>query len=331
VSYAKACFPRGKINAEHYRNAYDRARLEAARIRAHYHGGLWEECVGSSGTLQAIEALLTLHGWSEGGINRKGLGKLEKKLLKFRKFDDIKLEGLSEQRRNVILPGVSIASAMFDVLGIEHMRTSKGALREGVIYDLMGRLTHEDVRERTVNALQQRYSVDTDTAELVERRASLFFSGTRKNWQLDKGDWELLHWVARTHEVGMAISHKHFNRHTAYLLRNADLPGFSQEEQEQLAVLALGQRGKIGEHIFADIGDGDTTRLCRLLAIIRLAVCFKHVEPLEEMPEFNIIAAEKTLTLEFPDGWLEQHPLTAQELEQERRALDRIGLKLALS
>lgn len=331
VSYGKACFPKGKINKANYRNAYDRARVQAFHIRHGYSASHWEECVGSSGTLQAIESIITQNGWGDGGIKRKGLARLEKALLKFKNMEDIELEGLSAQRRNVILPGVAITSALFDVLGIEHMRPSKGALREGVIYDLMGRLRHEDVRERTLNALIQRYAVDTDIADIVERRARTFFTATRMSWHLTTEDWELLRRAARTHEIGMAISHKHFNRHSAYLLRNADLPGFSQEEQEQLAVLALGQRGKITASAFTDIAESDQQRMTYLLAIMRLAACFKYVEKLEALPEFSILASEKSVTLEFPQDWLEEHPLTAWELEQEQGVLGKLGLTLEIS
>ena len=330
VSFGKTCFPDGVISGENYRMAYDRARVQAFRIRHKYNSNHWEECVGSSGTLQAIETILSLNDWGEGGIERKGLAQLEKKLLTFTRMEDIKLDGLVAPRRNVILPGVAIASALFDVLGIEHMRTSKGALREGVIYDLMGRLSHEDVRERTVNALMQRYSVDADTADIVERRARTFFTATRMSWQLDSNDWELLHWAARTHEIGMAISHKHFNRHSAYVLRNADLPGFSQEEQEQLAVLALGQRGKPGANLFEDIADSDRARMQCLLVIMRLAARFKYVE-LEQLPDFSLLASEQRLTLEFPQDWLQDHPLTAQELDEERDLLGKIGVELSFS
>ena len=331
VSYARKCFPKGKISKSHYRQAYDRACLETSHIRHGYHRGRWEECVGSSGTLNAIETIIVENGWGESGISREGLAQLEKRLLKFKTMDDIKVEGLAPQRRNVILPGLAITSALFDVLGIEHMRTSKGALREGVIYDLMGRLTHEDVRERTVNALMQRYAVDVDTADIVERRALTLFAGVRVNWQLATDQWELLHWLARTHEIGMAISHKHFNRHSAYLLRNADLPGFSQEEQEQLAVLAQGQRGKLSGDLFADIVDTELNQIRYLLTIVRLAVCFKYVERLSLMPDFTITAEENALTLGFPQDWLEQHPLTAQELELEQHALAKIGINLKIS
>lgn len=328
VSYAKTCFADGAINLERYRQAYDQARLLLAPIRHQYHARHWQDCVGSSGTLRAIDALLSQHRWCESGIDRAGLRKLEDKLLKFSKLEDIDLDGLAAQRRNVILPGVAIISALFDVLGIEHMRTSSGALREGVIYDLMGRLTHEDVRERTINALMQRYSVDTETVAIIERRARVFFTTTRQHWQLETADWELLRWTAHTHEIGMAIAHKNFNRHSAYVLRNADLPGFSQEEQERLAVLALGQRGKLNDGIYSDIAAADIPRMQKLVAIIRLAVCFKHVEKLERLPDFTLEAGADSLTLTFPPEWLEKHPLTARELAHEQEVLAKMDLQL---
>ncbi len=331
VSYGQDCFPEDLISAQNYLRAYNRARVETSHIRHRYHAGHWAECVGSSGTLNAIEAIVIQNGWSDDGITRKALSKLEKKLLGFERFDDIDLEGLSENRRNVIVPGVAITSALFDILGIEHMRTSKGALREGVIYDLMGRLSHEDVRERTVNALVQRYSADEDTAAIVERRCRTFFSATQGAWGLQNEDWELLHWTARTHEIGMAISHKHFNRHSAYLLRNADLPGFSQQEQETLAILSQGQRGKLSSDLLEELPKSERKRLHYLLVIIRLAVRFKYVEPLEQLPDFGVQAEKKSLALGFPEGWLEAHPLTLSELEQEQSYLDKLGVELSFS
>lgn len=331
VSYGNSFFAGGKISRGNYREAYEQARAQIYPARHRFHSKRWKECVGSSGTLQAIETILTQNGWGEGGISRRGLAALEKRMLKFKLMEDIQMDGLVAQRRSVILPGVAIASALFDVLGIEHMRTSRGALREGVIYDLMGRLSHEDVRERTVNALMQRYAVDADTADIVERRARTFYNATRASWQLTPYDWDLLHWIARTHEIGMAIAHKHFNRHSAYVLRNADLPGFSQEEQELLAVLALGQRGKLGADFFAEIADADLSKILYLLAIIRLASCFKYVEKLEQLPDFSILARENSLTLAFPESWLQEHPLTARELAAEKIVLGKAGLKLKMS
>ncbi|WP_240725229.1 Ppx/GppA family phosphatase [Mangrovimicrobium sediminis] len=328
VTFTRDCFPDGKITEGNYKRAYNMARLEVSHIAGRFNRKHWEECVGSSGTLNAIDALVTAAGWSSGGITRKALAKLEKKLLKFKQFEDINLPGLSDNRRNVIVAGVAITCALFDILDIQEMRTSKGALREGVIYDLMGRLSHEDVRERTVNALAQRYSVDEGTANIVERRCRLFYDATRAAWKLDKQDWELLHWTARTHEIGTAISHKHFNRHSAYLLRNADLPGFSQEEQELMAVLAQGQRGKADSSLQEAIAQARHTHLHYLLAILRLAGRFKYVEALEELPDFNVEAEEASIALAFPEGWMDSHPLTVSELEQEQAQLGKLGLEL---
>lgn len=329
VSYSDS-FPGGKLSKDNYRHAYNRARLEVSHIRYHYHAGHWAECVGSSGTLQAIETVLVSQGWSDGGINRKGLEKLEKRLLRFKRFENISLEGLGNQRRNVIAAGVAIASALFDELGIKQMRTSRGALREGVIYDLMGRFSHEDVRERTINALMQRYGVDTAMAELMARRARTLFNATRSGWKLAGTDGDLLQRTALAHEIGMAISHKHYQRHSAYLLLNADLPGFSQEEQEQMALLAATQRGKLDDSLWTTVTDSERPRLLRLITLIRLALIFKYVEQLEALPDFAVFPSADGLRLEFPEGWLAQHPLTAQELQLEQALLAKQGLALAI-
>ena len=331
VSYNAAFFPDGLISRLHYRRAYNRARIESLHIRHNYHRDHWAESIGSSGTLQTIQSILILNKWSEEAITRSGLKELESALLEFESMAEIEIEGLGSNRRGTILSGVAIISALFDTLDIETMRASKGALREGVLYDLLGRLSHEDVRERTSNALMQRYGVDTDTAALVERRARVFFTATRNSWHLGSNEWDLLRWSARSHEIGMAISHKHYNRHSAYLLRNADLPGFSQQEQEQLAVLALTHRGKFDDEVFADIPEQERPRLLSLISIMRLAARFKYVEKLEQMPEFTIAASEQSLTLGFPEDWLEQHPLTASELEQEQKALAKMGMVLEVS
>jgi exopolyphosphatase/guanosine-5'-triphosphate,3'-diphosphate pyrophosphatase len=330
VSFTREFFANGKLSAKRYRRAYDAARLEISHIRYRYSASRWQDCVGSSGTLQAIEGILQHFGWSEGGITRAGLACLESALLNFRHIDDIVVESLSDNRRNVIVAGVAIAAAAFDELQIGIMRTSPGALREGVIYDLLGRLSHEDVRERTVNALMQRYNADPDMAETVQRRARLLFLAVRKNWAFTHADWELLSWAARTHEIGMAISHKHYNRHGAYLLRNADLPGFSQQEQETLAWLVRCHRGKLPVQLFEDMTAPESQYLLRLMLLLRLANLFKYGEQLEQLPEFQLTSKAESMTIQFPSEWLRQHPLTVQELAQEKAHLRKVGFSLKI-
>ena len=330
VAYNRTFFKEGKITRKRYRRAYAAARLEVSHIRHRYHRAHWQEAVGSSGTLQAIEAILQNCGWSEAGITRSGLACLEDALLAFDNIENIVIENLGENRRNVILSGVAITAAIFDELNIEIMRSSPGALREGVIYDLLGRLSHEDVRERTINALMQRYSADTKIAATVERRARILYLATRKAWQLQPSDWELLRWAARSHEIGMVISHKHYNRHGAYLLRNADLPGFSQEEQATLAMLVLCHRHKLPLSSFATMTELDSTHLLRMIILLRQANLFKYVEQLEFLPEFHAAAKDNTIVLQFPEHWLREHPLTVFELRGEKSQLRRAGFRLKI-
>lgn len=328
VSFTDSHFPQGELSPARYQRARDAARLEIAHVRYQYQRENWVDCVGSSGTLRAIESILTGEGWSERDITAGGLARLEKRLLKCRHSNELDFNGLSSSRRPVIAAGVAIASALFQELGIERMCTSRGALREGVIYDLLGRLQHEDVRERTVNALLLRYAVDTDMARLMADRATALFDATAGSWGLSDTDRDLLERAALTHEIGMAIAHKHYHRHGAYLLQHADLPGFSQEEQEQLALLSRAQRGKLDDSLWQNIPTGEQPRLLRLIALMRLALVFKYAEQVERLPDFQCQAAGDSLILGFPDGWLERHPLTASELEQQRMALARQNLTL---
>ncbi len=330
VSYTRQFFKRGGITTKRYRRAYDAARLEVSHIRHRFSSSQWEDCVGSSGTLQAIEAIIQHFNWSEGGITRSGLACLERALLQFGHIDDIQIEGLSDTRRNVILAGTAITAGIFDELGITLMRASRGALREGVIYDLLGRLSHEDVRERTIKALMQRYSADAQIAEIVEERADNLFQAVAGTWELEAADRDLLRWAARTHEIGMAISHKHYNRHGAYLLRNADLPGFSQDEQETLALLVWCHRRKLPLADLENMPESDRRRATRLVAILRLACAFKYVEQVEELPLVKVTAKARSLKLIFPGDWLTQHPLTSYELREEKAQLRKLGLRLSI-
>jgi exopolyphosphatase/guanosine-5'-triphosphate,3'-diphosphate pyrophosphatase len=159
----------------------------------------------------------------------------------------------------------------------------------------------------------------------------MLFEAARKRWNIPGEYGDLLQRAALSHEIGMAISHKHFHHHGAYLLRNSDLPGFSQSEQEQLAILVDGHRGKLEPALFADLVDEDARLLPRLVGLLRLAVVFKYVEQLQQLPDFSIEVSAKTLRLVFPADWLKQHPLTHRELLQEKTVFERLGMRLKVS
>lgn len=330
VTYGEQFFPEGVINRKHFDAAYHRARLEVSHIRRNYHAGNWQEAVGSSGTLRAIEGLIVAAGWRQSGIDRNSLDILRDQLLDFGRFDDIDLEGLSETRKGVVTSGLAITMGIFDGLNIEEMRTSAGALREGVIYDLIGRFSHEDVRNRTVSAMIQRYSADESVSGLVSRRVALLAEAIAEVWELDPGDVQLLCWAGALHEIGISVSQKNYSQHSAYLVLNTDLPGFSQQDQEVMATLILGLKGKLRPELLEPIPGRRKKVVARMVALLRLAVILKHVEVLEELPDFSVVADDATLRLEFPAGWGDDHPLTIWEIEQSLPAMEKLGVSVAL-
>ena len=327
VSYADAYFPNGKISKRRFCNAYEKAMIEVSHIRKHYSSKHWSEAVGSSGTLQAIETLIRINGWSQNGIDSTSLERLRKSLLKYKHADEIPWEGLSDKRRQVLAAGVAIALAIFKGLGIEKMRTSRGALREGVVYDLVGRFRHEDVRERTIGALIARYNADPLASDSVATTVQNLSTAVGKCWRLGNRDIELLVWAGRCHDIGVAISQKHYNRHSAYLLENSDLPGFSQGEQELLAVLVNHQRGKLRKDELNTIRIKHGDKASKMLAILRLAVVLKWTEDLEDL---QVKACRTSLHLCFPAQWYKDHPLTAKELLLSSSGIKKLGLQLQL-
>ena len=331
VSYGEAFFPDGKITKERFDAAYHRARIEVSHIRRNYHSECWQDAVGSSGTLRAIETLIMTAGHRQEGIDRAALGELKKQLLAFAHVDEINLEGLSESRKGVVTAGLAITMGIFDGLQIPLMRTSTGALREGVIYDLIGRFSHEDVRRRTISAMQQRYSVDQTIADLVTHRVTLLAEATRETWRLEPSDIALLEWSGALHEIGVAVSQKNYSQHSAYLVLNTDLPGFAEQDQAIMAALIAGLKGKVRSEVLDPISKRKQQTVARMMVLLRLAVILKHVEALEALPDLSVSASEETLTLTFPEQWGADHPLTTWEIEQSTPAMERLGVSVVLN
>ena len=330
VSFGQAFFPDGNISKERFEAAYHRARIEISHIKRNYQKNLWAEAVGSSGTLRAIETLITAAGWRDDGIDRDSLAQLQRLLLTFNRIDDIDLPGLSETRKGVVTAGLAITLGIFDGLQIPLMRTSAGALREGVIYDLLGRFSHEDVRNRSVSAMQQRYSVDQRIADLVTQRVTILAEATKEHWGLQVDDIELLKWAGALHEIGVAISQKNYSQHSAYLVLNTDLPGFAQQDQEVMATLFTGLKGKPRSELLDGVAKRKRRSVARMMVLLRLAVMLKHVEALEEIPDLSVSADESSLTLAFPQSWGEDHPLTVWEIEQSGAAMEKLGVTVLL-
>jgi exopolyphosphatase / guanosine-5'-triphosphate,3'-diphosphate pyrophosphatase len=230
--------------------------------------------VGTSGTIRATGRLLRLLGVTEGEITRPGLDLLRDRLLAAGSVERHDLPGLSAQRAPVYPGGLAVLTEVFEALGIEVMQPAEGALREGLLWDLVGSLTDEDARDRSVRGFQQRFHVELAQAERVEATALDLLGRLAGSWSLQDPECaDLLSWAARLHEVGLDIAHAQHQLHAAYLLRNADLAGFSVDQQRRLAALVGAHRRKIRRPSCSNaLQEPWAKRMPYLLAILRLAV-----------------------------------------------------------
>jgi len=331
VSFTKRFFPDGHISEKAMQRAFTAARLEIAPIARRYRELGWDSATGSSGTIKAIANALQTLGWAspEGHITNDGLEQLQAYILQFTSSKDINIPGLKDDRRQLIPAGFAIVHALFAAFKLQQMNYSDGALREGVLYDLLGRSRSEgDVRQRTVTALQKRLGLDEAFAARTADTASQLFEQVQESLQLNDDDAGLLERAAHLHEIGLAISHSGYHRHGAYLLMHSDLLGFAKPEQESLALLVGGHRRRLRADQQDSLLAAGGQRLLHLCLLLRLAVLLNHSRSREELPNIRLTANAEAFQIKFPRKWLETHPLTLADLEQEQEYFLGLGLTL---
>jgi len=324
-------FPKGKITAKNMEEAILAASLELIPIERRYTSLGWSQVVGSSGTITSAESILRANGWSQNGITEKGVKRLRKALVAAGHIDNLDLPGMPEGRAPVLPGGVAILSALFSRLPIERMHASAGALREGLVYDLLGRIRHEDVRDQTIRAYSERYHVDQDQARRVAVTADQLLEQVASGWDLPNPYAQrLLGWAARLHEVGKAISYSGYHKHGGYIVAHSDMPGFSKSDQAVLAALVAGHRGRLRPSRFADLPVERAERAVRLSLMLRIAVLLNRSRTRRAVPMLRLRARKKAMNLGFPPGWLDDNPLTRTDLDNESASLSRVGYTLSI-
>jgi len=328
VSFTNRFFPDGAITADGMKAAETAARVELETIEDRFKNLGWENAFGASGTIHAVAAVLRENGWSQG-ITRKGLKKLAKALVDTGKVSKLNLPGLSDERAPVFAGGVAILKSVFESLEVEVMEPANGALREGVLHDLIGRNRHEDTREGTIQRLVEQYRIDTTQADRVERSALSGLKQLKRAWELDDSDFRhLLVWASRLHEIGITISYSGYHRHGAYIVANSELAGFSRDDQAVLATLIGAHRRKLDRIDFQDLTLIEEETTLRLAILLRLAVLLNRHRSPRPLPPIAAAGTKKNLSIAFPDGWLDEHPLTRADLDAEAKALKKVGYDL---
>lgn len=331
VSITKKFFSDGVITKSRLDEASVFSQQKIENFRYDYIKTGWEQCVGTSGSIRSISKVLLANNISDGTITDKGLKILLDKLLNFKTINKIKLSGLSSDRQLVFIGGVIVLNAVFKSLKLKEMLASDGALREGLMLDIVGRIKHEDIREVTVNHLASRYSVRQEHAHNIKLSCQYLYNELNSVWSFkDDNHQLLLVWAAQLHEMGLAISHFGYHKHSAYLACHSDMPGFSIQEQLLLSQLIRYHRQKIIIADFESYSDKYRRKIFRLIIILRIAVILNRSIPTDQTHDFVIKAGKMSLSLAFPEHWFEENPLTIADLQSEIGYLDGINFELKI-
>jgi len=330
VMMTQRFFEDGKIKSKrlHAARIFVLQRMKA--IHYTYNKLGWDTATGSSGSIKSIASVIREMGLQkEDGINRESITKLIALCSEFKKIKKIDFPGLSEKRKPVFLGGLIVLAGVFEALKIDHMHVSEGALREGLLYDMVGRRQNNDIRNKSVNSLASRFHADQQHAQRIEQTAFDFFQQLKEDCFEDiQTSSNLLRWACELHEIGRNISHSSYQKHGAYVIENADLAGFSRQEQHRVAAIVRAHRGKIIKEYFKESHKVLQQNLIYLSIVLRLSVIFHRSRVENTLPAIGLIIEEKELTLSLPDRWLNEHPLTINDLEQEADYLSALGLTL---
>ncbi len=325
VRFSREFFPGGEVTKAGMKAAILSAREEIQVIRESFLALGWQEAIGSSGTAKAIAEVLASNGLSEEGITPAGLEKLQAALIRGGRVEDAGLIGVRQDRAPVFAGGVAIMSAIFEELDLQLMQYGEGALRLGVLYDLVGRSHQEDMRRISVEQAMRRYSVDTLQAKRIGELSLKLWSALGVGTEEEREQIsQRLMWAACLHEIGHSISHNSFHKHSAYIVTHADLPGFSRQEQQFVADLVIAQVGKLNKVSSQFSG---MVHWAALLCF-RLSCLFyrrRHDEPIlcEEL-----MTTPKGFCLSIDADWLAGHPLTEFALAQEASEWAKQGIDL---
>lgn len=333
VSHSLRFFPKGNIDSHAFKEAELAARREIQVISEAYLKAGWKQVIGSSGTARALAELIAENDFngqidgSDGLITRDGLRAMKKHLLKYEHVNQVELQGLKDDRRSVWPGGLAIMIAVFDELGIESMEVTDAALRIGVLYDLLGRSQHEDMRFVTVEQFMQRYAVDRDQAKRVGNLAAEFLAQLPKPDEESRADnIALLQWAANLHEIGLSISHNGYHKHSAYIAGNADMPGFSKNDQARLAALLIGHTGKLGK-----LANNASFTDWRMLFCMRLAQVLCRGRSDVNLPKVKVSEHNGDYLVSLSKDWAREHPLTEFSLQKEAAEWERIGRPYRIS
>ena len=331
VRLSNRFFRNEKLSRKRFERARLAAQLELRPICTTFRRLGWSRAIGSSGTIRAAAQIAQQMGLAERGVTLGSVETLIDEMIAARRIEDLELPGLSADRAPVFPGGIAILTEIMSSLSIDRMDVTDGSLREGLLYDMFGRMHHHDPRELSVQAMQQRYHVDEEQARRVEMTALTLLDKVERQWQLDgEQSRPLLRWAARLHEVGLDIAHARYHDHGGYLLANADMAGFAHLEQRLVAKLVACHRRKLDGMSLDALPESWRVPLFRLIVLLRLAVLLNRTRSSVRLPDLGLVCEPDGLKVLLPRTWYAENALTQADLGQEQAWLETCGFELSL-
>ena len=335
VSFKRRFFSDDTITAQAFDRAILFARMEIEALVNRFRKTGWQQALGTSGTIKSIYQIINASNNAENELPRpiklSDLNALKQQLIEFGHTDNIELANLKESRKAILCPGLAILIALVDMLKITEIDYCDYALREGVLCEQLEQQLDHDSRARTITSLQSRFNVDTEQADKVATSALAMFDAVNSRWQLPKKNYrDLLNWSIQVHEIGLDINPSGYHKHSKYILQNADLPGFNQEQMQALAWLVGNQRKKINSLEENNWYLLNQTSVNKILVLMRLSVLLSQQRQLSPSPIVELKVDENSVTLTFEQNWLNEKPLIYADLQLEQEYLQNLAIELKI-
>lgn len=314
VTWLERHFSDRKLTTENFERAIDAAKEVLKPVLQEYRQLGWDMCVGASGTVQALQEIMLAQGMDEV-ITHSKLKRLQKQAMRVDALEELEIEGLTLERALVFPSGLSILLAIFELLEIDEMTLAGGALREGMVYQMISTLHQEDVRQRTIDSVQQRFQLDQAYANQVHQTAIKLVEQCGQEFIPEPTAMAILQAATQLHELGLTIDYKKAGHHNAYLFQSLDLPGYTNAQKYLLAEIT--RRYKESLSTLPEQYAVHKQSAENILRVVRLSVLLSHRRNVDLQPSINLIAKGKELTLEIETSWAKNNPLTMAELELE--------------
>ena len=301
----------------------------------------WEVVIGTSSAVRSIKQYAEHHQLLQNEeLSLAVLDKIQQQMITLGHYE--KLTGLDTSRARVLAASVAIITAICQRFKIDKMSFEPYALRDGVLHEMINSSESDDICSRTVHSLIKRYHIDTSQSKRVRKTAKFLFKQVKSEFSRQKSAryWPLLSWAIQLHEIGLSINRTRLQKHSGYIIKNSDLPGFDTEQQELLACLVGCWKKSFSLSSLPELTHYRPGDVLLLIIVLRIS-CLLNIRRIDsEIPEELQLRVKKCAEkntqknteyeLYCSASWFEENPILRGYLQKECQTLQKEKITLCL-